>query len=56
MGGITAMLKAVIKQVIDPNMAMINGCPPRANLGARALDTVMDSRATMVKVDNMEMS
>ena len=50
------MLKAVIKQVIEPNRPVIKGCPPRANLGARELDTVMDSRATMVMAVSMAYS
>ena len=50
------MLKPVMMQVSPAKRAMVMVWPPKANLGAKALEMVMDMRATKVRVVNMEMS
>jgi len=43
------MLNPVIRQVMAPYKAALRGWPPRATLGAKALEIVMESNVAKVR-------
>ena len=56
MVGMISMLRPVIRQVIEPNIAINKLLPPMANLGESALAIVRAINATVVIMPKEDMS